>query len=154
MNEPSTNRPEPRRADVVARLRAVYDELDAKVDSLHARHERSRCRECGTCCTFPTGAPVLYATDIEHTYLVSEPPPLQVGLPEGTCPYFEVDTSYCTARERRTISCRTHFCDDAMPVKKAREEAQALCEWALDRLREISVEFDLGWDYGPVIDRL
>ena len=152
MTEPPSN--PPRFAEAFERLHAVYAELDGRIDRLHERHPDSRCRECGTCCTFPPGAPILYATELEHAYLASEPPPLQAGLGEGTCPYHEVGSNYCTARERRTISCRTHFCDDAMPEKAAREEAQDLCEWALDRLREISVAHDVEWGYCPVVDLL
>jgi len=140
--------------EAFARLRGVYEELDARIDLLRARFPDSSCRECGTCCTFPPGAPVLYATRLEHAYLASEPPPMQAGLGEGECPYHEAGSNLCTARERRTVSCRTHFCDEAMPEKAAREAAQDLCEWALDRLREISAEFDIPWDYGPVVDRL
>jgi hypothetical protein len=143
-----------RLADAFERIHSVYAELDREIDRLHERHPDSRCRECGECCTFPQGAPILYATALEHAYLASEPPPIQAGLAEGTCPYQEVGSDYCTARERRTISCRTHFCDDAMRAKAAREEAQDLCEWALDRLREISRASGIEWGYGPVVDRL
>ncbi|MHC5053839.1 MAG: hypothetical protein ACYTKD_03875 [Planctomycetota bacterium] len=135
-------------------LRALYDELDGEIDRLLARHPTSQCRECGTCCTFPPGAPVLYATALEHAYLASEPPPMQAGLGEGTCPYVEIETSYCMARGRRTLGCRTHFCDDAMPEKAAREEAQDLYERALGRLREVSEAHGIRWGYAPVIDRL
>ena len=142
------------RTEAVAQLRALYDELDREIDRLLARHPASQCRECGTCCTFPPGAPVLYSTELEHAYLASEPPPMQAGLGEGTCPYLEIDTCYCTARARRTVGCRTHFCDEAMPEKAAREEAQDLYERALGRLREISAVHGIERGYAPVIDRL
>ncbi len=141
-------------AEAVQCLRSLYDELDGKLDLLLARHPGSGCRECGRCCTFPPGSPVLYATALEQAYLAVEPPPLDARLPEGACPYFELDTSFCTGRERRTIACRTHFCDEASPSKAAREEAQDLYEWALSVLRGISDAHGLEWGYATVIDRL
>lgn len=135
-------------------LRGLYEELDRRLDALLSAHPGSSCCECGTCCTFPPGAPVLYATALEHAYLASEPPPAQAGLPEGACPYFEHDTSFCTARERRPVACRTHFCDEAMAAKAAREAAQDLYEWAHAELRRISDAHGLEWNYAPVIDRL
>jgi Fe-S-cluster containining protein len=135
-------------------LRALYEELDRRLDALLSAHPGSSCRECGTCCTFPPGAPVLYATTLEHAYLASHPPPAQAGLPEGTCPYFEHDTSFCTARERRPVACRTHFCDESMAERAAREATQDLYEWAHAELRRISEAHGLEWDSAPVIDSL
>jgi len=139
---------------VPGHIRALYEELDRRIEALLSAHPGSSCRECGACCTFPPGAPVLYATALEHVYLASSPPPAQADLPEGACPYFERDTSFCTAHERRPAVCRTHFCDDAMAEKAAREAAQDLCEWAHAELRRISDAHGIEWGYASVMDSL
>ena len=139
---------------VAEHLRALYEELDRRLDALLSAHPGSSCCECGACCTFPPGAPVLFATALEHAYLASEPPPIQAGLLDGTCPYCEHDTSFCTARERRPVTCRTHFCDEAMAEKAAREAAQDLSEWAHAALRRISDAHCLDWNFVAVTDRL
>ncbi len=139
---------------VAEHLRALYEELDRGLDALLLAHPGSSCCECGTCCSFPPGVPVLYATVLEHAYLASEPPPAQADLPERACPYFEHDTNFCTARERRPVACRTHFCDEAMGKKAAREATQDLYDSAHVELRRISDAHGIEWDCASVIDRL
>ncbi len=132
---------------VAEHLRTLYEELDRRLDALLLAHPGSSCRECGTCCTFPPGSPVLYATALEHAYLASKPPPAQAGLPEDTCPYFERDTSFCTAHERRPVACHTHFCDEAMADGAVSEAVQGLFEWAHAELRRISDAHGLEWGH-------
>ncbi len=140
-------------ADATRRLRLVYAELDRGIASL-LRDSGGACRACGRCCTFPTGAPVLYATALEREYLASVPPGDHGPLPNGACPYLDVETKRCTARERRTVGCRTHFCAEAVGDERAREAAHALGERALAEIRRIVSAHGVEWDYAPVVERL
>ncbi|MHC4199624.1 MAG: YkgJ family cysteine cluster protein [Planctomycetota bacterium] len=153
-------------ADATRRLRLVYAELDGGIASL-LRDSGGACRACGRCCTFPTGSPVLYATALEREYLASgaaRTPRKAVlgalrrswrpGGTDGACPYLDVETKRCTARERRTVGCRTHFCAEAVANESAREAAHALAERALAEIRRIAGTHGIEWDYAPVVERL
>ncbi len=135
------------------RLESTYKELDRGLDLL-LQESGAACRECGRCCTFPPGSPVLYATAIEHAYLAAGWPPAERELPPGTCPFVDETTRLCTARERRPVGCRTYFCEKALPSADARAEAEALAERALAEIRRIAEEHGLEWDYAPLVDRL
>jgi hypothetical protein len=132
-----------------ARLAAAYAELDEKLASLGAG-----CTACGECCRFPPGAPVLYATALERRCLLAVPPPAQWGLDERACPYLDEATSSCTARARRPVGCRAFYCDRALPNARDRDGACELGEAALRRIRAISTEAGIPWDYAPVVRRL
>jgi hypothetical protein len=134
---------------LLAGLEAVYAELDARLESLGAR-----CTSCGECCAFGPGSPVLYATELERRLLTREPPRAEVAPGPRACPYLDGATRQCTARTRRTIGCRTFFCEKALPSDAARERAMDLCERALGRVREISSEAGIEWDYAPVVPLL
>jgi Fe-S-cluster containining protein len=124
---------------------AIYSELDAALEQLKAS-----CNMCGTCCTFPPGAPVLYATSLERRVLALIPPPREVEC-ETACPYMDPTSRTCGAREHRTLGCRTHFCADALPPQEEREVANELNERGLGQLRNVIHEHGLEWDYAPVI---
>jgi len=140
-------------ADAMRRLRLVYAELDSGIASL-LRDSGGACRACGRCCTFPTGAPVLYATALEREHLASAPPDDHGPLPNGACPYLDVETMRCTGRGRRPVGCRTHFCAEAVGDERAREAAHALGERALAEIRRVVSAHGLEWDYAPVVARL
>jgi len=156
-------------ADATRRLRLVYAELDSGIDSL-LRDSGGACRACGRCCTFPTGSPVLYATALEREYMAAgtaktpreprSPRKAAPGVlqrawrldgPDGACPYLDVETMRCTGRERRTVGCRTYFCEEAVGDEHAREAAHALGERALAEIRRIVSTHGLEWDYAPVV---
>ena len=103
------------------------------------------CRRCGRCCRFEDGI-VLCATKLERACLFSVPPPRPAELP-GVCPYLV--GSDCSARERRTLGCRTYFCRGGDSAR--REE---LHEEMLHRLADISSRHGIDWDYAPVMERL
>lgn len=136
-------------AEVVAKLIAVYAVLDRETAALGAS-----CKACGECCTFPAGGPVLYATMLERSVLSSVAASEGEDLLPGACPYWDATTKRCTARQRRVVGCRTHFCDDALASPTLRAAAHELCEAALDDIRRICEEHGLAWDYAGVIERL
>ena len=159
-------------ADATRRLRLVYAEFDRGITSL-LRDSGGACRVCGRCCTFPTGAAVLYATALEREHLASGtaktpreprsprkavlgvlPRAWRLGGADGACPYLDVETMRCTAHERRTVGCRTHFCAEAVGDDRAREAALGLGERALAEIRRIVGDCGLEWDYAPVVARL
>ena len=139
--------------DAAEHVRAFYEELDRRLDALLSVHPGASCRECGTCCIFLPGVPVLYATVLEHAYLAPELPPPRAGLPEGACPCLDLDTRLCTARGRRPVVCRMHFCDDVLVERAAREAARDLSEWAYAELHRISDANGFAWECASVTDR-
>lgn len=128
-------------------LRAIYARVDRALAELGGA-----CAACGTCCTFPPGSPVLYATRLERDLLSSVPHAVDPARGGDVCPYLDVSTSSCTARERRTLGCRTHFCSRAMPDPAARERAHSICEGALTELGRIVSRATGEWEYAPVIE--
>jgi len=142
-NPPASEEPA---RDAVEALREIYAELDAALVALGGE-----CRACGRCCTFPPGSPVLYATLVERWYLARTPPPPFPPRAAEACPYMDPEARTCGARERRTLGCRTHFCDVAMPSRSAREAAHKLNERALERLRDVVKDCGAAWDYAPVV---
>ncbi len=139
------------REEVFRRLRAVYAELDRRIAAVLARNAGAGCLRCGTCCTFLPKCDVLYATALEREFLASVPPP-PGECPEGACPYLR--GGRCTARERRTVGCRAHFCTSVLPAQEAREECREVGEEALAGIRGIVEEHGIEWDYAPVVERL
>ncbi len=135
---------------VFRELRALYAELDREIGSVLQENAAASCRACGECCGFPPQGPVLYATAPERELLTQTPPPPGT-YPEGACPYLR--ESKCTARERRPVGCRTHFCSSALPPAEAREACEGLGEKALAEIRGIVERHGLPWDYAPVVDR-
>ena len=132
-------------------LRALYAALDREVQSILQENQGAACRACGVCCSFPPQGAVLYATAPERELLALSPPPPGTH-PEGACPYLR--KSKCTARERRPVGCRAHFCSSALPSPEAREACEALGEKALAEIRGIVERHNLPWDYAPVVERL
>lgn len=130
-----------------ARLKELYRDIDAEIARLGAN-----CKACGKCCLFGPGAPRLYASWPERAFLLHSKP--VQGVKKPGCPYLDRSTMLCTAREHRTLGCRTYFCERALPETSSREAARALYERALARLREIVRAFDLEWDYADTIERL
>jgi hypothetical protein len=135
-----------------AALAAVYAEADAALADVVGA-----CRACGRCCRFRPGGIVLFATALEMAYLAGEAGSLpdfpghaatgrDQATPWGdeawTCPYQQ--GALCLARERRTLGCRTHFCE-----ARAGAAGEAVHARAIGRLRCLAEEAGLGW-YGPV----
>jgi Fe-S-cluster containining protein len=147
----------------------LYAEIDATLAG-----QAGACKGCGGCCRFEPNGIILFATTLELAWLVGEtsanPRPMG-GMPAGSvpqacdapkdfdmptperrhathagegswqCPYQEGNR--CTARTVRPLGCRTYYCDP-----DARGEGEAVCRWAISRLRQIAADADMAW-YGP-----
>jgi Fe-S-cluster containining protein len=122
----------------------LYAEIDATLAG-----QAGACKGCGGCCRFEPNGIILFATTLELAWLVGEASAGhatargRATLSEGTwqCPYQEGNR--CTARTVRPLGCRTYYCDP-----DARGEGEAVCRWAISRLRQIAADADMAW-YGP-----
>ncbi|GAG33488.1 unnamed protein product [marine sediment metagenome] len=125
-------------ADELARL---YRELDAEIARLGWG-----CRACGECCCFQEHGHELLCSEVEAEYLVTGAQLPEV-ITDEVCPF--LDDRRCTRRQRRTLACRTYFCDAA-----AEEKMTALTELWTDRLKRLHEHFDIGWKYARLSEHL
>jgi hypothetical protein len=120
-------------------LLELYRELDGELAELQAT-----CRACGRCCDFSTHGHVLYASKLEREVLFAGEAPRRCGA-SLTCPYLA--DGRCSARARRTLGCRTHYCRP-----DAAERGMELYERYRRRVAEISRRCGIEWDYRPVLE--
>lgn len=128
------------------RLAELYAELERAQAALDVT-----CDGCGACCHFDVADHVLYASELERSYLLetARPPDSPDGgadlLARGLrCPYQRDER--CQAREGRTLGCRLHFCC----WSDAAAEAE-FCERWHGRLKRMHDELGLEWGYGPLL---
>ncbi|MBS3734696.1 MAG: hypothetical protein KGY99_07195 [Phycisphaerae bacterium] len=122
-----------RDAGLIAGLRDVYAVVDEGLDQRGAR-----CSACGRCCDFARTGHRLYASTAELAMLASVPPPEPV-MP-GRCPYLRGQA--CGARDRRTLGCRTYFCDPDL-----REPGRDAYEAAHRAIRRLHETYGVGYHY-------
>jgi len=135
----------PPTAAQAAALEAVYARL---AEDLAAAGDS--CRACGRCCRFKPDGIVLFASSLEMAHLVSRAGPPRPGtfIPSAPatgawcCPYQE--GNLCTARDSRTLGCRTHFCEEP-----GRSVGKGLHSDALYAIRRIALTEGGTWWYGP-----
>lgn len=137
---------------VINELKKIYTELDAEINSL-LKENMADCLGCGNCCTFPEGAPILFASLLERTYMLMAPKVVN-NTQLNACPFYNLHTNHCMAREFRAIGCRTHFCEDALKSKSARDHAEELCEAALAQVAALSEKSGIDWQYTRVVSAL
>lgn len=119
----------------IAALESLYGDLDRELPPA------AGCKACGKCCHFKTYGHRLYASYLEYLFLV-----WHSGRPEGA---FDEDRcgyqrgAICTAREGRTLGCRTFFCSEAL-------QSAGVHERALGEIRRITAQFGLPWMYRPL----
>jgi len=84
-------------------LAGLYARLDDEIAAAGAT-----CDACGLCCDFQRAGHRLYASTMELALLWSVRPAGADPPPSLQCPY-QVEGA-CTARSRRPLGCRVHFC--------------------------------------------
>ena len=127
--------------ELMDELAGLYRELDAEIEGLGWT-----CRACGDCCHFAGHGHELFCSEPEAEYLVAdgELPDL---VTHEVCPF--VDEGLCTRRQRRTLACRTYFCDAA-----PEDEITALTELWTHRLKRLHERFGVAWNYARLWDHL
>ncbi len=130
--------------DASADLAALFRDLDADVERGGAA-----CQLSGRCCRFAEYGHTLFLSAIEAAWLLEKAPPPARPLDRGqTCPW-QSERGLCTAREARPLGCRVYYCDpSSMTV------AAELSERFIARLRELTVRYNLPWNYAPLHDHL
>ena len=121
-------------------LSAVYEEVDREV-----ARRGPVCQLSGRCCRFEEYGHTLFISTAEVRYLVALAPPPQGPLDHGaTCPWQD-SRGHCTAREARPLGCRVYFCDSSF-----QEGAHDLSERFILRLKDLSTNHGLPWNYAPL----
>ena len=127
-------------ADARLPLRAIYGELDQAVSEL-----APVCQLSGRCCRFEEYGHTLFLSAAEAAVLIADAPPPVRPLDQGeTCPWQDLQ-GRCTARDARPLGCRVYFCDP-----RYEDQAPALTERFLTRLKEISAQRGWPWNYAPL----
>jgi Fe-S-cluster containining protein len=128
--------PEPFRDD----LRLIYDDQEAEV-----ARAGPVCDLSGRCCRFAEYGHTLFVSAPEFALLLADAPPPVRPLDDGeTCPWQD-GSGRCSARDARPLGCRVYFCDPCY-----QERAHALSEEFLARLKRLTEDGDLPWDYAPL----
>lgn len=123
-----------------ASLLAIYTELDAEI-----ARRAPVCQLSGRCCRFAEYDHTLFLSSAELGVLLADAPAPCRPLDRGeTCPWQDAQ-GRCTAREARPLGCRVYFCDPAYEG-----QAEELSETFLARIKQLTEEFGLPWNYAPL----
>jgi Fe-S-cluster containining protein len=121
-------------------LRVLYAELDREVALIGPV-----CVLSGRCCRFLEYGHTLFISTAEAEYLVDNAPAPARALDEGaTCPWQD-SRGQCTARDARPLGCRIYYCDASF-----QEEAHRLSERFIDRMKRLSCDHGISWNYAPL----
>jgi len=121
-------------------LLALYAELDAEI-----ARRAPVCQLSGRCCRFVEYDHTLFLSAAELGVLLADAPAPVRPLDGGeTCPW-QNGQGHCTARGARPLGCRVYFCDPGYEG-----QAEELSETFLARLKQLSTEFGLPWNYAPL----
>lgn len=121
-------------------LLRIYADLDQAVSEAGPT-----CRLSGRCCRFEEYGHTLFLSAIEAAVLLADAPPPSRPLDDGEhCPWQD-HRGHCTARNARPLGCRVYYCEESY-----QESAVALSERFLDRLKRLTDQLGLRWDYAPL----
>jgi Fe-S-cluster containining protein len=121
-------------------LRQLYEELDREV-----AQAGPVCALSGRCCRFQEYGHTLFVSTVEVEYLLGGAPAPAGVLDQGaTCPWQD-SRGHCTARDARPLGCRTYYCDPSF-----QEESHRLSESYIDRLKSLSTQHGIAWNYAPL----
>ncbi|MFW6133483.1 MAG: YkgJ family cysteine cluster protein [Planctomycetota bacterium] len=129
-----------RAAGLQASLRALYAEADAGLAGLDAT-----CTACGACCDFARVPYRLYVSTAELALLTRVAPSAPAA--PRRCPYQR--EALCTARDRRPLGCRAHFCEAS-----ARSAGQAGYERFHGAIRRLHERYRVAYHYVELTDGL
>jgi len=116
-------------------LGELYARLDAEIASAGAN-----CEACGQCCDFQRAGHRLYVSTAELALLAGVRPTAAASPAPLRCPY-RIDGA-CTARARRPLGCRVHFCTP--PSEQWCEQIYERYHHAIGALHE---EYDIPYRY-------
>jgi hypothetical protein len=121
-------------------LQALYEDLDRQVAALGPV-----CRLSGQCCRFAEYGHTLFVSSPEVQFLLDAERPAQRPLDRGeTCPW-QSQAGHCTARDARPLGCRVYYCDSSYEGA-----AQEISETFIARLKTLSNDHELPWNYAPL----
>ena len=128
--------------------RKLDDALERLYRQLEAEIERRGwcCRACGECCQFAEHGHELLCSELEAEYLFADAQLPEV-ITDEVCPF--LDEGHCTRRQRRTLACRTYFCEPATG-----ERMTAFTELWTDRLKRLHEHFDIAWNYARLSEHM
>ena len=120
------------------RVLSLYATVDAAVAAAGPK-----CESSGRCCRFKEYGHTLFISHLEAEVLLAEAPSYEQPVSSDFCPFQK--ENLCTAREPRPLGCRIYFCDPSY-----QETGKQITESALQHMRQLADEFDLGWRYAPL----
>jgi Fe-S-cluster containining protein len=125
---------------LVRELTRLYRALDKEIAALGWR-----CRACGECCRFARHGHQLFCSQVEAEWLAG-PAELSVKTDDDVCMF--LDGARCTRRRRRTLGCRTYFC------QAPSEQMSTLAETCLARLKSLHERLGMPWRYDRLSSHL
>jgi Fe-S-cluster containining protein len=121
-------------------LRSLYEQIDREVALIGPV-----CELSGRCCRFLEYGHTLFVSMAEVEYLLELAPPPVRPLDEGaSCPWQD-SRGHCTARDARPLGCRIYHCDPTF-----QEEAHRLSEQFIRRMKKLSSNYAISWNYAPL----
>ena len=120
---------------IVARVAELYAWIDQEIQGL----ECAPCQACAKCCDFVAYDHRLFVTTPELIFFQLQLAGPVRPMPTGRCPYQE--QGRCSVYDLRFLGCRIFGC--TRPDTFQNE----LTESALQRLKALCDEFDIGYEY-------
>ncbi|HUW55148.1 MAG TPA: hypothetical protein VMZ92_00785 [Planctomycetota bacterium] len=127
--------------DLADELAQLYRDLDAEME----RSGRT-CRACGDCCRFAKHGHCLFCSEVEAEFLVAGAD-VPEAVTDEVCAFLQ--DGRCTRHDRRTLGCRTYFCDAHGDARTA-GQAEA---W-VGRLKTLHTRFGVAWKYARLSEHL
>lgn len=127
-----------------AALLGLYAALEADVG-----RAGPTCALSGRCCRFAEYGHTLFLSAAEAALLLADAPEPARPRDDGqTCPWQDA-RGHCTARDARPLGCRVYYCDPSY-----QDRAAELSETYIARLKHLTEDHGLPWDYAPLHQHL
>lgn len=128
--------------NIYSELITIYQQLEKELTSLDPG-----CNRCGTCCDFTAFDHVLYASNIEVTYIKQHVKVPDFTISDNICPFLK--NNQCSIRDYRTLGCRVFYCNPSY-----KELSYEIYEKYYRMIRELSVKYTIQWEYLPFLAQL